>query len=209
MLIIFIVAIALCVGLVVASLTGLIVPFMILVLALAIVLVVVAEFIKIREKITKRKGKLDMADLISVKHIFDSDPRSYYMLHYRYVDEAGVTRERHDIVHYTEEEMEMLGLDDDKIEIIVYKNFAVALNPYEVAYIEERRIALQEEAKLKQEEIEKEIEDEYHKNADGKHLKECPYCGYKTFEDDFKCPMCGGDLDFKKKKKSKKNKVDE
>ena len=209
MIVIFVVAIVLCAGLVIASLAGFIVPFMIGVLVLVIAGAIYARYMKLRERRAKRKGKLDIADLISVKHFFDSEPRSYYILHYKYKDEFGVTRERHDMVHYTEDEMDMLDLEDGKIEIIVYKNFAVALNPYEVAYIAARREELREEAKLKQEEIEREVEDEDHKNAEGKHLKECPYCGYKTFEDDFKCPMCGGELDLKKKKKPRKKDVSE
>ena len=204
MIIVFIVAIVLCVGLVISALCGLLLPYMLLVLALAIVMIIIMRVYKIKEKVAKRKGNLALGEVVSVKHVFDGEVRSYYLIKFKYLDENNVERERQDLVHYTEEEMEMLELEDGEIEIVVHKSFAVALNPYEVQFVKAKREELREKEKIEEEELNKELEDEYHKNAEGDKLKECPYCGYKTFEDNFKCPMCGGDLDFKKKKKTKK-----
>lgn len=203
-MIVFVVAIVLCLGLLISAVTGFIVPFMILVLVLASGFITATRVYKVKEHIARKNGKLAVAELVSIKDVFSSETRNYYMIKFKYTDEYGVERVRHDLVHYTEEELDALGLEDGHIDVIVHKKFAVSLNPYEVVYLNAQREILKEKEKLEEEELNKELEDIYHKNADGDTLKECPYCGYKTFEDDFKCPMCGGELDFKKKKKPRK-----
>ena len=205
-MLIFIIGIVMFILLVVSAITNTLLYFTIL-FAIVIVAATIAKICyRIKENKTKRNGRHTTGTVVHCKQLFATDHKTYYEIKFKYVDDFDVERTRKDIVKYNGYQMMMLDLEEEgDIHIMVYKNFAVTLSPEEIEFLEKREA---KERKKQAEELVEESDEthteEYHENTSGQKLKECIYCGYKTYNDEFKCPMCGGELDFKKPKKRKK-----
>ena len=186
-MLVFILGIVLCLLLIICAITNTIVYYVIALGAIILVGMIVLYVYKTRELIARKKGRLDVGELVYCKYLLPFKGKGYHIVKFKYVDDKGKPRTRIDLVNYSD--YDMLFLDHEgTVDIVVYKSFATTIRP---TY------------KPKKVETNKEDEDE---KVTKESLKECPYCGYKTFENDFKCPMCGGDLDIKTTKKAKNKK---
>ena len=183
-MLVFIVGILLCIWLIIAAVTNTLVYFVIGLGAILLVSVVTLYVYKIREYVTRKKGRLDTGELIYCKYLLPFKGKGYHIIKFKYVDDKGKPRVRRDLVTYTDFELMFLE-DDGMIDIMVYKSFAMTVRPV----YKPKKKSTAEDAEEREDVVTKDV------------LKECPYCGYKTFESDFKCPMCGGDLEIKKKHK--------